>query len=58
MTEHLLLAQLLALAALIAGTAEYSTVLGRRKANRTIEADRAVAESGLSGLVRVMLVDR
>lgn len=55
--DHLLLAQLLTLSGLIAGTAEYSTLIRRRVERRRL-ADRSAAESaGLQGLVRVFLAD-
>ena len=59
MADHHVLAQLVALAGLIAATAEYSAILRRRDVGRRIEADRlAAAETGLYGLVRVIAADR
>ena len=56
---HYLLAELLTLAALIAGTIEYCEVIRRRIVHRGLAADsRAAQEAGLHGLVRVLLVDR
>jgi hypothetical protein len=56
--EQLLLAQLVAYAGLVAATAEYSAIVRRRESRRRADADRVVGETGLTGLVRVMLVDR
>jgi hypothetical protein len=56
--EHLLLAQFVAYAGLVAATAEYAAIVRRREWRRRADADRLAAESGLTGLVRVMLVDR
>jgi hypothetical protein len=56
--EHLVLAQLLSLSGLVAGTAEYSTVIRRRVERRRVLAEQQAAESaGLQGLVRVFLAD-
>jgi hypothetical protein len=53
-----LLAELLALAALVATTIEYIEICARRRSARAAAAERAAAEDvGLRGLVRVMLTD-
>ena len=53
-----LLGQLLTLAGLMAGTCEYSHLIRRRAVRRGIDANRRALESeGLTGLVRVFLVD-
>lgn len=55
--DHVLLAQLLSLSGLIAGTAEYSSLI-RRRVDRRVEAEqRAVESAGLHGLVRVFLAE-
>ncbi len=54
---RLLLAQGMALAALIGATIEYAEILGRRRIDRE-RRDLALAEEvGLRALVRVTLVD-
>jgi hypothetical protein len=54
-----LLAELLTLAALIAGTIEYCEIIRRRTVHRALETESRIAqEAGLHGLVRVLLVDR
>ena len=54
-----LLAELVTLAGLIAATAEYSHVIRHRVERRQLEADRLAAQAtGLTGLVRVMLIDK
>ena len=56
---HYTLAELLSLAALIAGTIEYCEVIRRRSVDRALEVEGRIAqEAGLHGLVRVLLVDR
>jgi hypothetical protein len=56
--EHRLLAELLTLAGLVAGTAEYSIMIRRRQARRARTALQSAAEmAGLQGLVRVFLAD-
>jgi hypothetical protein len=56
--DNLVLAQLLVLSGLIAGTAEYSLIIRRRAARRALDTQRAAVEaSGLQGLVRVFLAD-
>jgi hypothetical protein len=56
--EHRLLAELLTLAGLVAGTAEYSIMIRRRQARRDRTALQSAAEvAGLQGLVRVFLAD-
>jgi hypothetical protein len=56
--EHALLAELLTLAGLVAGTAEYSMIIRRRQVRRDRAALQAAAEmAGLRGLVRVFLAD-
>ena len=53
------LAHLLTVAGLLGGTIEYIEIVKRRVAARRAEAEReAGAESGLRGIVRVMLIDR
>lgn len=57
--DHLLLTQLLLLAGLIAGTAEYGEIIQRRARRRDEDAERRAAEAaGLRGLVRVFLAER
>lgn len=56
--DHHYLAQLLALAGLIAATIEYGHIRRRRLERRSNEVSRLMAESGLNGLVRVFLADR
>jgi hypothetical protein len=56
--EHRLLAELLTLAGLIAGTAEYSIMIRRRQARRDRAALQTAADTaGLQGMVRVFLAD-
>jgi hypothetical protein len=56
--DHFVLAQLLSLAGLVAGTAEYSTMIRRRADRRRQLLEQQAAESaGLHGLVRVFLAD-
>jgi hypothetical protein len=56
--DSVLVAQFLALVALMAGTIEYCEMLQRRQLARQWEALRAeAADSGLSGLVRVFTPD-
>jgi len=58
MADHLVLAQLVSLAGLLAATAEYCEILKRRAVRRQVQAERlAAAESGLYGLVRVIAAD-
>lgn len=57
-TDSLALAQLLSLAALIAGTCEYAEIVRRRKTRRRIDGERLASQAaGLRGLVRVFLAD-
>jgi hypothetical protein len=54
-----LLAQLLAYAALLAGTIQYCEIVRHRGQRRTLEADRRAAEeAGLWGMVRVFLAEK
>ncbi len=53
--DQQLLAQLLVLAGLLAGTGEYSVMVRRRAERRAAVA--AAHASGLQGLVRVFLAD-
>jgi hypothetical protein len=56
---NLLLAQLMAFAALLAGTIEYCEILKRRRQARMWEKERHASQiSGLEGLVRVFLAER
>jgi hypothetical protein len=59
MSDPVLLAQSLALAALIAATLEYAMLLRRRLANRAWVRHLAeVQESGARGLRRILRTDR
>jgi hypothetical protein len=56
--DHAVLAELLVLAGLVAGTAEYSIMIRRRQVRRDLAAQQAAAEvAGLQGLVRVFLAE-
>lgn len=63
-SDPLLLAHLLALACLTAGTGEYAAMVRRRTERRRLDEERQLDErrqveaAGLQGLVRVLLVDR
>lgn len=51
--------QLLAACGLVIGTVDYAVMVRRRAAMRRRWRDRAAAQdSGLQGLVRVLLIDR
>jgi len=57
--QHLLLAKLLSLAALLAATIQYMELVKHRQAARAHRADRAAFEhESLRGMVRVFLDDR
>jgi hypothetical protein len=57
--DNELLARLLTLTALIAGTMQYVELMARRVAERRRRADVALAQdAGLRGLVRIALIDR
>jgi hypothetical protein len=58
MADPHLLAQALALIALIGGTIEYCQILERRQRRIEDAAARLTAESGLRGLVRVLAADQ
>ena len=53
--DHLLLARLLSMAALIAATIEYAELIQRRAFGKQVEA--VTRESGLQAMVRVFLAD-
>jgi len=56
--DTLMLARLLAMAALLAATAEYAEVLKRRVSGRVRARERSLLEQhGLHGLVRVFLAE-
>ena len=55
--DPLLLVQLLTLAGLTAGTAEYSAIIRRRVERQRLAERRLVEATGLQGLVRVLLAD-
>lgn len=59
MADAVVASQLLAFAALVAGTVEYREILKRRDLLRRREAEqRAADDAGLRGMVRVFLAER
>lgn len=62
-SDPLVLAHLLALAGMTAGTGEYAAIVRRRTERRRLDEQRRLDErrqteaAGLQGLVRVLLVD-